>query len=246
MTVLSIDLAYKNYCDIGIVLLGHMGDAIRCEPIRLNRNDVPSPPIVAALLHDICLQNASRVLVLDGPQGWKADDNGLLHSRLCERELNTPAKTGKPFEVKPAAYTKFVQFSIEVFDALCSLGWKRVSDPKTSSKSTERVLIESFPLSAWRELCLKTPPSKRKCQGKNLSVYIDALKPLFPLQLKEEMSHDEIQATVAGLAGLAVESGEWNSCKWAGAAPSFVNGHWREGLIANRALPSNTRIGSTN
>jgi hypothetical protein len=237
MAVLSIDLAYTDYQDIGVVALSQSKDAISCEPIRLGRNDVPTPSMLAAHIDDICRQNAIRFLILDGPQGWKADDNGLLHSRLCERELNTPAKTGRPFEVKPAAYTKFVKFSVEVYDALCLAGWNRVSDVSSSLGSSDHWLIESFPLSAWKELGLAHLPSKRKCRGKNLDIYLEALMPLFPIQPKNAMTHDEIQATVAGLAGLAVENGDWKDCKLAGKAPSFVDGHWREGLIVNRKRP---------
>ena len=53
-------------------------------------------------------------MLLDGLQGWKNPANGLKHSRLCERILNTPAKTGILGRVKPVNYTKFVEFSIAV------------------------------------------------------------------------------------------------------------------------------------
>jgi hypothetical protein len=36
----------------------------------------------------------AAALLIDGPEAWKDPDNGLQHSRVCERELNTPAKTG--------------------------------------------------------------------------------------------------------------------------------------------------------
>jgi hypothetical protein len=239
MAVLSVDLAHKNYSDIGVVLLRQSNHAIICEPIRLAKNGAPSSSTLATWLNNICQENAVRFLVLDGPQGWKADDNGLQHSRLCERELNTPAKTGRPFEVKPNAYTAFVKFSIEVYDALCTLGWKRVCNLQMSFESPDRWLIESFPLSAWKELGLAHLPSKRKCRGKNLDIYLSPLMQLFPLKPKGAMTHDEVQAAVAGLAGLAIENGEWQSCRLAGVAPTLVNGHWREGLIVNPTRPPN-------
>jgi hypothetical protein len=238
MAILSVDLAYKSYADIGVVILEQADGGIRCDPIRLPSSDLPYPQKLAQLLHDVCSQNDIRLLMLDGPQGWKADDNDLMHSRRCERELNTPAKTGAPFEVKPANYAPFVKFSVQVYDALGHLGWKRLFNLQSSSEISHRWLIETFPLSAWRTLGIKSLPSKRKCRGIDLTTYLDELARLFPLRLNQSMTHDEIQATVSGLAGLAIESGQWKNCKSAGVPPSLVDGQWREGFIVNRTRPS--------
>ena len=239
MAILSVDLAYKRYADIGVVLLKQIDGDICYDPIKLPSSDDPSPQKLAETLNEICSRNEIRLLMLDGPQGWKADDNGLIHSRKCERELNTPAKTGRPFEVKPANYAPFVRFSVEVYDALGDLDWKRLPDLQSSSDTSHRWLIETFPLSAWNTLCINSLPSKRKCRGANLNTYLDGLQRLFPLRQNQSqlLTHDEIQATVSGLAGLAIESRQWKDCRCSGIPPRLVDGHWREGFIVNRLPP---------
>src|SRR4029077_5565636 len=94
MAILSVDLAYRNYRDIGIAVLEWDHNLIRCELISIPLSGLPSPGPLAEYLTGFCVQREIRVLVLDGPQGWKAENNGLEHSRRCEKELNTPAKTG--------------------------------------------------------------------------------------------------------------------------------------------------------
>jgi hypothetical protein len=124
----------------------------------------PDPELLAEFLVNLCEELGASVLTLDGPQGWKDPDNGLEHSRICERALHTPAKTGIPGIVKPGNYLPFVAFSIAVFDALGERGWPRYDG---NLGENGRVAVESFPMSAWRSLgfcgcCRRSPGLVRR------------------------------------------------------------------------------------
>ncbi len=82
--------------------------------------------ILAGRLNHLCAVRGIRVLLLDGPQAWKSRANGLEHARGCERQLNTAAKTGLPGMVKPITYRSFAEFCMDVYDALCRRGWRRL------------------------------------------------------------------------------------------------------------------------
>jgi hypothetical protein len=81
-------------------------------------------------------------MAIDGPQSWKAEENGLVHSRICDRLLNAPAKVGLPGQGKPRTYVPFIAFSIAVFGALVELGWQRLLE--VQSDPSLRVVAESF------------------------------------------------------------------------------------------------------
>jgi hypothetical protein len=92
--------------------------------------------------------------------------NGVAHSRICERVLNTPGKTGLPGNVKPANYFPFIEFSVQVFDAFQARGWQRF-DPASWGPGQPTV-IESFPLAAWRSLGLPCLPAKKKTRDTDI------------------------------------------------------------------------------
>ncbi len=207
MSILSVDLAYKTYRDIGAVVMERDGKEVTVELLPIPLDGAPSPGQLAGFLADYCCQRRIRLLLLDGPQAWKAVDNGLVHSRLCERQLNTPAKTGLPGSVKPANYRPFVEFSIAVFDALAGLDWRRLS--AAHAPLAGFTSIESFPLSAWRVLGLKGLSAKSKATLVHIEGCRHELARLLPLRFYGIPSHDELQATVAGLAGLALEAADW-------------------------------------
>ena len=237
MAVVSVDLAYKKYRDIGIAVLESENGGIACEFVRPTLQGTPEPMTLARYLSDLCTERQSDLLLLDGPQGWKDPDNGLLHSRVCERSLNTPAKTGLPGSVKPANYGPFVTFSIRVYDCLSELGWTRFSGENRGLDGSQRVLVESFPLSAWRTLGVPSLPSKRRTQPSDLADRLKDLMNLFDLQVGEAPNHDELQALVSGLAGVCLEHGDWSRCEVVGEDPFELDGSWREGVIVNALRP---------
>jgi hypothetical protein len=176
----------------------------------------------------------AAALLIDGPQAWKDPDNGLQHSRVCERELNTPAKTGLPGAVKPANYLPFVQFSIAFFDELEARGWPRYR----AGTPTTPVAIETFPLAAWRFLGLRTLPAKAKASALVIRQATEALLSIFPTRLTAEPNHDELQALVTSYVGFAVIRGTASEVQLAGTAPFRLDGTYREGFIAcPRAAP---------
>jgi hypothetical protein len=81
-------------------------------------------------------------------------------------------------------------------------------------------------------------PSKRRCKTERLVSAVAELKELFPLRLSQAPNHDQLQALVAGMAGLAIERGRWDLCEIAGNAPTVEDGVWREGFIVSGIAPS--------
>lgn len=243
--IVSADLAYRSYRDIGIAVLQGAGDGIDCTFVDAGTAGLggpPAPEILAEFLAALCSEIDAAVLVLDGPQAWKDPANGLLHSRLCERALHTPAKTGVPGVVKPGNYLPFVAFAIAVFDALAERGW-----PRYGAEATEAgpVAVESFPMSAWKSLGLPILPAKAKCGERDLTGRLDGLREVFPLRLAGAPNHDELQALVSGLAGLALAGSPWVGAVKAGIAPYRKDGVWREGFIVNPAMPVPTSVDGT-
>src|ERR1019366_4576440 len=118
--------------------------------------------ILAGRLNHLCAVRNIRVIMLDGPQAWKSPNNGLAHARVSERQLNTAAKTGLPGMVKPISYRPFAEFCLDVYDALCRRGWRRMDTSDRSAAPQDRVLVESYPHAAWKSLGLLPLPSKRR------------------------------------------------------------------------------------
>ncbi len=233
MPVISVDLAYKNYRDVGIAVLETEPGKIRCEFHKVALSGPPDSDRLADYLNELCREQGANVLLIDGPQAWKGPDNGLLHARLCERALNTPAKTGLPETVKPANYGPFVRFSIDVFGGLQKRGWALYAGLPNSG---ERTLFESFPLSAWRSLGVRGLPAKSKDKPEDLQDRLARLLELTPIALNAEPTHDELQALVSGLAGVAYEHNFAPGFAAAGVSPSLLEGYPREGFIVNPAL----------
>src|SRR5262249_26245380 len=152
MQVVSVDLAYVDYRDFGMAVLegGTSGARYELLPFANNSAQTPTPQRAAEIIIDVCKNVGACVVVLDGPQGWKSPSNGYAQSRLCERYVNAPAKTGLPGSAKPANYLRFIEFAIQVFDAFQARGWERY-DP-AAWRPDKRCVIESLPLRAWRSL----------------------------------------------------------------------------------------------
>ena len=236
MTVLSVDLAYKNYRDIGIAVLTSDGEVITCQFEALRLTGEPSPESLAPELVRLAERFGAGLLLIDGPQGWRDDASSLVHSRVCERELNTPAKSGLPGCVKPANYRPFVAFSVEVFDALEGLGWPRLRSLDPSALRGGRHTVETFPLAAWRHLRFPPLPSKRRTRPADIDVRVRLLEEERHVRFASRPNHDELQAVAAGLVGIALERGDYSRVACAGRAPLHVGESWREGFILNPPL----------
>lgn len=175
--------------------------------------------------------------MLDGPQAWKSRDNGLEHARGCERQLNTAAKTGLPGMVKPRTYRSFAEFCMDVYDALCRRGWRRLeterqpAQPGEPSQTAQRILVESYPYAAWKSLGLKPLPAKRRARVSDLAEAYGALRAVVPFTCNRPPNHDQLQAIVGGLAGLDLEEPNPAGVRIVGNPPRREQGHWREGFI---------------
>jgi hypothetical protein len=230
VTVLSVDLAYKTYSDIGVATLARsVSGVVRCHFHDLPLSSSPVPIPLAEHLAEIAATHGARLILLDGPQGWRSAECEAPHSRLCERLLNTPAKSGLPGHVKPANYRPFVEFSISVFDALEAIGWPRLSEPR----SPDHCAVETFPLSAWRALGIPALPAKRKSCNADLIARLNDLRARFAMECSSDLNHDQLQALIAGLAGVELLAGNQAGYLLTGLAPRYVEGSWREGFIAN-------------
>jgi hypothetical protein len=67
------------------------------------------------------------------------------------------------------------------------------------------VLVESYPFAAWKSLGLKPLPAKRRAKVSDLAEAYGALRALIPFTTNRLPNHDQLQAIVGGLPGLALE-----------------------------------------
>lgn len=251
MAVLSVDLARRRWSDLGVVALSRASSqlstsTVSCEILPFDSPGLDAaadrgpvdPEILAGRLNHLCAVRGICVLMLDGPQAWKSESSGLEHARVSERQLNTAAKTGLPGRVKPSTYRNFAEFCMDVYDGLCRRGWRRLETrpqppvaPDPAAAQQERVLVESYPHAAWRSLGLRPLPSKRRARVSDLAEAYAALRSVVPFTTNRPPNHDQLQAIVGGLPGLALEEHNPAGLRIVGHAPRREEGHWREGFI---------------
>ena len=193
--------------------------------------------LLAGQINHLCNSRGIRVVMLDGPQAWKSRENGLEHSRVSERQLNTAAKTGLPGMVKPVTYRAFAEFCLDVYDAMCRRGWKRLETKEQPGSPQDRVLVESYPHAAWKSLGLKPLASKRRARVSDLAEAYAALNALIPIATNRPPNHDQLQAIVGGLPGLALDEHNAAGARIVGNPPRREDGHWREGFIVLPVRP---------
>ena len=231
MVVLSVDLASRRYRDIGIAILRATSTGPEIEFLAtgaLGLVGTPKADQLAEMLSATATSIGASLILLDGPQGWKSPNSDDPVMRRCERLTRTPGKTGLPGMVKPASWTRMVTFSVSVFDELHRLGWPRFDRQWARGRSA----IESFPTQAWRTLGLPCLPGKKR-RGLVTEAWWDRLRRFTGLRASEEPSHDELQAAVAGLAGLNLLLSGLDACEVAGDTPSMHSGTWFEGFIVS-------------
>lgn len=228
LTVLSVDLASRRYADNGIAILAGPPDAATVQLLRpdaLGLHGEPSVEAFADTLARLAERERATLILIDGPQGWRAERSALVHQRTCERLTLTPGKTGPVGVVKPKSWTRMAIFSIALFDALHARGWARYRASWRGGRAT----IESFPTHAWRSL--GRAPMPGKSAALDLRPWRSHLEALGLRNLPADATHDEIQAVVAGLAGLALLSSGPESVDIRGEEPRREAGEWREGYI---------------
>jgi len=239
--ILSIDLAYKSYEDFGFCLLeesdGRVKDIRYPSYQAIGLHEVPKPDTFAWKVLNFCQYMGVSILMLDGPQGWKDPDNGLPDRRVCEKRLNTQAKTGTRGNVKPANFKPFVSFSTEVFQLLAQGNIVSLVTEPTIEMSPQRILlVETYPYSAWKSLEIGPLPGKRNpiCNSARIALIAKTLEQSFLLPSVREPSHDELSALVAGLAGIAIAAKNESGYVASGTAPTWTpEGYLLEGYIVN-------------
>lgn len=237
--ILSVDLAYKSYEDFGFCLLEESdGKVVNLEFMpnsTFNLSDTPQVEVFVSNVLDFCLSKDISILMLDGPQGWKDPRNGLPHQRVCEKILNTQAKTGIKGIVKPANFTSFVSFAIDIFHLFNNSGQiSLVMKPEIDLPIDKILLVETYPYSAWRSLNFRRLPGKKKCSTQQILLNYEVLRKRFSLPRDRSPSHDELSALVAGLAGVAIVASNKSEYIASGIPPELAfGGYLMEGYIVN-------------
>ncbi len=141
--------------------------------------------------------------------------------------------------VKPVTYRAFAEFCLDVYDALCRRGWRRLATrEQPGSTPQERVLVESYPHAAWKSLGLKPLPSKRRARVSDLARGVCGAPCAGSATDNRPPNHDQLQAIVGGLPGLALEEHDAAGARIVGNPPRREEGHWREGFIVLPVPPS--------
>jgi hypothetical protein len=238
--ILSIDLAYKKVRDFGVCLLEkqrgkHLSVRFVNPARELRLEEPPNAHQCAQAIREYCQRKGIPIVFLDGPQGWKSARNGLKHSRICEKLLNTPGKTGLRGKAKPESYLPFIRFSIDVFTHLVGLSATLLSKRKGAKHPKRFLILESFPRAAWKSLGIIPLPSKKRCRHRPWYLHHRLRRPqeLYRFRVKSLPTHDELQALIAGLAGIGILEGNSGGYIAVGSPPKHVDGVTVEGFIVN-------------
>jgi len=232
MPVLSVDLACRSWSDLGVVLLEQKGPQIVCDIIRWN--EPYSPPVVelALRLNQICVERGAGVLMLDGPQAWKSEE-------ASRADLSEPSGSSGIAD----SYERFVGYCLALYDALGRLGWQRLAAQERSGKSrkTQKLLVESYPHAAWNSLGIAPLPARKVCRVSHLAEAYASLTALLPITSSQPPNHNQMQAIVGGLPGLAIEDRKRPGLRAApgtvGWFPKWQDEQWRQGFHVQPAAP---------
>ena len=211
--VLGIDVASASWSANGSALIEY-DDATstfqRVAPGAVAWPDGPLTPVALAEEIDRFARSHRIVAVaLDGPQGWRdpATNEELPGvGRRCEYECRTQGKTGVYPVTYPRNQRSWIEFSVDLFDALLARpGVVLANSGSMSMIDDGYVVLECFPTSTWRASGLKALPGKGK--RPDLSPYLQALSNAFGLPPFATSSHDDLQAVVAALAAASALGG---------------------------------------
>jgi hypothetical protein len=239
--VLSIDLAINNLNDLGLCLLEVESQGKSRATFLSPRDDLwltalPQADELAAKITEFAREHKVRVAMIDGPQGWKSPESAILHSRVCERILHTPGKTGKKGQVKPASWTRFVEYSTTLFFELLRLGGSQVCTPTATVPTKGFLAVEIFPSSAWPRLGMEPLPGKKKAIPQDMESRLRMISQLFNLEISGDLGHDRLQALVSGVAGIAILRRNPHGYVSEGLPPVLRDGFLVEGYIVNPRL----------
>lgn len=231
--ILSVDLAYVRYRDVGVALLS--AESRRVDFLDISLDGPPDPAGFADWLVGQLAQHDAQGLCIDGPLGWQGPETDSPHCRRSERQVRAPGKTGLPPDgVKPATYLAFTRFSIALFERLTTVhGLVLPGQPEASPG--QRFVTESFPTAAWRALGLTPLVAKGKATPAHVAEAAARFTRETGFTLGRAPNHDELQAAIGGLAGLAWARGDHAAVHLAGDAPFRLDGSWREGYIMSPA-----------
>ena len=229
--ILSVDLAYRQYRDIGVAVVTE-GEA---RVLDLPLEGAPEVERLADWLLHCASEEQVVGLCIDGPLGWKGPAPLAEHSRLSERLVRAPGKTGLPPDgVKPRGYLGFTRFSIALFERLTRDGdWQlpgAEAEGPTRAPSRSAFVTETFPTAIWRGLGLTPLVAKSKAGAGDVAAAVARFTGRTGLRLSGTPSHDQLQAVVGGYAGLRWAQGDPHAVL-AGAPPIRLDGSWREGYI---------------
>lgn len=200
------------------------------SPSELSLLGEPNPRSLASSLDQLARSIGADSIFIDGPQGWRRNVTDRVHWRACEAATSTPGKTGTPGIVLPRPWKRMAVFSIAVFDALADLGWPRFdTEPR-------HVVFESFPTHAWRSIGHSPLPGKNS-RGIDFNAWVSFLEAKHNVRWPRSPTHDEVQATVASLAGLQLDKYGLEGCTVCGEPPFEEDGSWREGYIVSPKSP---------
>lgn len=234
-TVVGVDLACARWRDVGFAVLveGPTGRiAVETSTAAdLGLSGRPEAAALADALDGLGRDVGARHLLIDGPGGWKRGDAHDRLTRVAERLARTPGKAGLPGITWPRTFLRFTEFSIALFDALAARGWQRLVAPERLVGTRGRFALETFPTATWRALGLVPLAGKQRADAAAVRAATRRLCGVVPLALPRAIGHDELQAVVAGLPGLAIAAGRRD--QWAALGERLVreDGSWREGWV---------------
>jgi hypothetical protein len=228
--IISVDLAYKHYRDVGVALLDATPHGTAVTLLDIPLTGPPTPEALCDGLITIAAQHAADGLCIDGPLGWKGPDTDAVHSRMSEKIARTPGKTGLPPDgVKPRGYLAFTQFSIALFERLTM--HEGFVLPGDETRGDGLFVTETFPTAAWRALGLSALPGKAAAKPADMVAARERLAIATGIELPVHTTHDQLQAVVGGIGGLRWAGGERDAVHLAGLPPFRLDGCWREGYI---------------
>lgn len=215
--VLGIDLASARWTFNGSALLHFHAESrafTRVVPgaITWPAADVPLTPLaLAGAIHACAIREHVCAVALDGPHAWRnpltpADASGV--GRRCEYVSRTQGKTGVYPKTYPGTQFAWIDFCVQVFDALLAQPGVRLAEGPVVAMGPARdgyVVLECFPTSIWRASGLTPLPAKAK--RPDVQAHFDALAAAYGLPPAQVTSHDDLQAIVAALAGVGAIGG---------------------------------------